>query len=583
MDYVAAFPLPEHLLPKRLHELLLPIGTDPELRVEVTCFTENEGIGISDEAVYMVMAVVPDNGQPVPSLHTEQGQVAFSTPDLGEKGSVSRYLPSVSGHDYIVASWGNSAFYTYNLAEKVWMALGLTPRCFGNEQQRIAYDDLGVPEFNVAEGEISAQYYFKASRHVRWHMSNDYLRRYLWLRGGRGVRQFYYKARLEAGAELRAWMNGRAFVELGSAGTWLDGDIRVDNGGLLLQVWATVEAVSCELSPQQSAEGLLWTGVQEPVTHARANDIFNAVTLYLDDRFLERYEQSHFYDTTPVNLHGFWHCSPSYLGQWAFSGCERVGRNLIKVQLRELYKGLPDREILHAHAHVVPPHQIGDHDLGAEHVVAKVDRLLVQLLNLADNLSALAGHLGIAKPAEELIGLRRSDIKDNGWLHYPQLAKLAQVAPLAMTQQAFLARCKSIHELCQRLPDGVLKQLLHAAGVPRAKIVQRGSLKLLQTLLNILQRLDAEEEAIDAFSRVECPEGWDIRNPDLAMLFVANDLRIADAHDAVGASLQRLQDQGFDNASLHQGYGRALDFVLDGVINSFAALNLPLGRILARR
>lgn len=216
MDYVAAFPLPEHLLPKRLHELLLPIGTDPELRVEVTCFTENEGLGICDEAVYMVMAVVPDDGQAVPSLHTEQGQVAFSTPDLGEKGSVSRYLPSVSGHDYIVASWGNGAFYVYNLAEKVWMVPGLTPRCFGNEQQRLAYDDLGLPEFNVVEGEISAQYYFKASRHVRWHMSNDYLRRYLWLRGGRSVRQFYYKARLEVGAELRAWMNGRASVELDS-------------------------------------------------------------------------------------------------------------------------------------------------------------------------------------------------------------------------------------------------------------------------------------------------------------------------------------------------------------------------------
>lgn len=71
MDYVAAFPLTEHLLPKRLHELLLPIGTDPEQRVEVTCFTENEGLGVSDEAVYMVMAVVPDDGQAVPSLHTE--------------------------------------------------------------------------------------------------------------------------------------------------------------------------------------------------------------------------------------------------------------------------------------------------------------------------------------------------------------------------------------------------------------------------------------------------------------------------------------------------------------------------------
>lgn len=107
-------------------------------------------------------------------------------------------------------------------------------------------------------------------------------------------------------------------------------------------------------------------------------------------------------------------------------------------------------------------------------------------------------------------------------------------------------------------------------------------MKLLQTLLNIVQRLEGDEEAVDAFKRAEPPEGWDDRNADLAMLFVANDLRIADAHDSVGESLQKLQDQGFDSASLHQGYGLALDFVLDGVITSFAVINTPLCRILAR-
>lgn len=73
-----------------------------------------------------------------------------------------------------------------------------------------------------------------------------------------------------------------------------------------------------------------------------------------------------------------------------------------------------------------------------------------------------------------------------------------------------------------------------------------------------------------------------VRNPRVAMLFVTNDLRLADAHDSVGDSLQKLQDQGFDIASLHHGYGRALDFVMDGVVDSFAAINGPLQRILAR-
>ncbi|WP_413123155.1 hypothetical protein [Burkholderia orbicola] len=132
------------------------------------------------------------------------------------------------------------------------------------------------------------------------------------------------------------------------------------------------------------------------------------------------------------------------------------------------------------------------------------------------------------------------------------------------------------------MPNGFLKQILQAAGVPRKSIADRGSLKLLESLLNILQQLDAHDEAPDAFGSDREPEGWDSRNEDMGMLFVANDLRIADAHDAVGESLQRLQDQGFDIATLHDGHGRALDFVLDGVIDAFAAINVPLGRILAR-
>jgi len=180
IDYLAAFPVPAHLLPERLRLLLEPVDLDPALRVEVSCFTEDAPSEPKREAVYMLMAVVPDDDQNMaPVLHSDQGQVAFSTPILRDKGSERGFSPSVNGHDYIVASWGNGSFYTYHLAEKVWMTLGLTPRCFGNEKQQLVYDDLGLPEFNVAGGEISAQYYFTTSRQIQWFMSNEYLRKYL--------------------------------------------------------------------------------------------------------------------------------------------------------------------------------------------------------------------------------------------------------------------------------------------------------------------------------------------------------------------------------------------------------------------
>ncbi|EWS53693.1 hypothetical protein X551_03504 [Methylibium sp. T29] len=168
----------------------------------------------------------------------------------------------------------------------------------------------------------------------------------------------------------------------------------------------------------------------------------------------------------------------------------------------------------------------------------------------------------------------------NGWHRYTQLSRLARVAPLDMTQAAFLSRCKSLHELWQRVPNGILRSMLRSAGCPAKDVKDLASGKLLQALLNIVESLDAQQESIEAFSSEDAREDWNRRNERLAALFLNNDLRVAEAHDAVGEALQTLQAMGFDTASLNQGYGRALDFVFDAVIDAFAAINQPLRKVL---
>lgn len=582
IDYLATFPLPQQFLPRRLRQLLSPIGLDPQERVEITALSEDkDGIGTRDEVVHLVMAAVPEAA--VDTLEVleagSDGVVSHSVPVLREKGNCAEFAPSVSGYDYIVASWGDGSFYTYSLAEKVWMALGLTASCIGNDEQRLVYDDLGLPEFGVAEGEISANYQWEVSRNVSWRMSNEYLRKYLWMRGAVGVRSFYYSAVLPASPELVALMAGEDGIDLKSDGEWCYGDIRKDEHGLLLQVWATVAAVSCELCREQTAEGLEWPGLNGPMTHARANAQLHGGRIYLDDRFLERYEQSSFYESMP-NRNG--NSNPSYRGQWAFSDCVRVGRNLIRVPIRELYKPKPDREIVHAHHFVIDEGRVAGTDLAEEHIVTKTTRLLDQILALGDNLAKLGEVVGIPLEAAELVGFSREEIDANWWTSYPQLCRLAQVAPLSMTQQAFLARCKSLHEVWQRVPDGFMRQLLRKAGCPAEKVKGLGSLKLLQGLLNIVEHLDAQQESVDEFVRDVEPETWAEKNDRMAPLFLTNDLRIADAHESFGRALATLQAMGFDTATVNQGYGKALDFVFDGVIGAFVAINGPIARLLAR-
>jgi hypothetical protein len=255
---------------------------------------------------------------------------------------------------------------------------------------------------------------------------------------------------------------------------------------------------------------------------------------------------------------------------------------LVRVSLRELYKPKPDREILHAHRFALSAGEVAHLDVNEEHVVSKVERLLDQLLRLADNLSELAGLLQIVKPAVDVFDFDRAEIVANGWMAYPQLSRLAQVAPIGMSQQAFLSRCKALHEVWQKIPDGFLKSILEKAGCPRKDIRELGTLRLLQALLNIVQKLNRNEEARDAFQNELEPEGWRDRNAAMAPLFLNNDLRIADAHEAVEAAIATLQKLGFDIAALNQGYGRALDFMFDGTITAFACVNDESERLLAR-
>lgn len=582
-DYLADFPIPVSELPAQLRDLLTPEGMSPSARVVVAARQDLARETGQREFLQMVTALIP-NGAPeaVPSPRAgSDGLVAHSTPVANLEGDLADYAPSLSGNDYVVAAWGDNSFFSYHLAEKVWMALGLSARCVGSDRQRLVYDDLSIPEFGVAEGDVSTEYEWTLKRDVVWTMTNARLRQYLWMRGATAARTFFYEVLLPDSAGLRAVMGGQKHFQVEPKQGWYVVDLREFDGGLLLQVWATVVAVTSERCAEATADGLVWPGYGA-ITANAANALVAVTPVFLDDAFLERYEQNGAYDTTPVWVgHERWHCSPSYRGQWSFSQCVRVGRNLVRVPMRELYKPKPDGEIVHAHRFALDPQIVAQHDPDEEHVVAKTQRLLDAFLNLADGLSELGRLVGLVETAFDLCKISRVELRANGWKAYPQLERLAQVAPLAMTQQAFLARCKSLHEFSQGIPNGYMKKLLVAAGAPRDKVKELGSLKLLQALLNVLESLNNESERVDAFASTVPPEGWDTRNEGLLGLFVANDLRIADAHEVQG-KLGRLEALGFDLAELNAGYGTALDRVFDRVIDAFVLIEGEIEALLQR-
>jgi hypothetical protein len=583
IDYVNDCPIPPALQPPRLRALLEPAGAGADLRIDVTSRFDEDHYGLNRECAHMIMAVVRD----VDALalkdfrETGAGVVNQSRPDVSERGGLAEFNVSISGHDYIVASNGDGSFYGYQLADKVWIGLGLTPRAEGGKGQKLTYDDLSAPVFGVAEGEISTKYHYSPDRNARWNMSNDYLRRYLWMRGAHGVRLFYYEKRFEDLPELRTLMKGEPHVDIKPENGWCEIGIREFKGGLLVQMWAVVAAVSPELCETPDVETLEWPGAPGPMTYARASAYIHGAPVFLDDRFLERYEQNSLFDTMPTRAGAVWLCGPSYQGQWSFTDCERAGRNLIRASVRKLYAGLPDREIAYAHSFVLSAEKAAEFDQAEEHIVSKTARFADVLLALGDHLEILGGAVGAPKPAADIVDLSRADLKANQWRNYPELSRLAQTAPLAITEQAFLSRCKSLHEFWQRIPNGYLKALLERSGHPRDAVKQLKSAKLLQGLTNMLERLNADGERLDAFAGAADAADLQRRNVGMGALFTVNDLRLADAHHA-GETLAHLESLDFDISRVNEGYGRAVDHVFDSVIDAFSHINAQLDSLIRR-
>jgi hypothetical protein len=170
--------------------------------------------------------------------------------------------------------------------------------------------------------------------------------------------------------------------------------------------------------------------------------------------------------------------------------------------------------------------------------------------------------------AADVFRLSAQQLDAEGLGIYPDLARLAQVAPLSMSQQAFTGRCKTLFEIWNRIPSGAVRRILEVAGHSRASIKELGSLKLLQALLNLTERLNAEHETVGSFAGAAKADDLTHRNPRLAGLFIANDLRLADAHELQEKIAIALEALGVDPGEVVGGYGKALDVLFDAVIDS---------------
>jgi hypothetical protein len=322
-------------------------------------------------------------------------------------------------------------------------------------------------------------------------------------------------------------------------------------------------------------EGLIWPGFDGPVSPAMAMRPSDCV--YVDDSVLADYEGRSDFSVTPESG------AVRFGTGWIVGSCRRVGRNLIELELKKLYEGVPAAVTRHWHKFAVEPPPPGAYPaiLDEPNIGKRAKALTYAIVSLGENLAALAQAVGLSGLAPHgFVRLRRSDLDYKGWWRFSAAEAIGRHVPLNMPVDAFLDRCLHINKLAvEGLVEGSLRDTCHAMGVPPNEIEKHGTLKLLECVVRMCQVARASGLRLtisggEIWQRLS-KNGTDPPQP-IPWMFALNRMRGLKAHrfddqqKKLAAYLGRF---GINPSEAAPGYGVILDRMYDGLIAEIERVN----------
>jgi hypothetical protein len=510
-------------------------------------------------------------------------------PGIWAKGN---YRPSFwisAGADYrlkcepLVLEWVSNNRNALAIDPGFLMTYGLIPRAL--EDGSIHYDDPAVPEFDVAIVDPPSVYDDSAHSGARVLILRDHVQDYLTLRGIALVEVYYEIRRGPADAAIDALLEGKKGLTFKLS----DREFQVQRrpeGGFVAQVWgARVVAQPADLpvsADPLDAEGLKWPNFADPVTNETARRLGIGDYAYVSDSVLDAYEGRPGFRVHPESG------GVSYGNQWHVGFCDRVGRDVIRLELKKLYEGAGHRVVQHWHQHALNPTKelLNPEGRVAPNVGSRSRKLVNGLTTLGLRLAELSILLGIVEvSAEQFVGLDRADLDYQGWWNGPNVEPVTRHYPLALSREGFLARCIALNKLLiEPLSEARLRKMAHTIGVPAADMKEFGALKLLDRIVCLAQvsvasGLSLWDAGAELVARLKADGTEPVRPLD--HLFALSDMRNIAAHrkpDADNKLDVALRRFGIEPAAVAGGYGEALDALYDRLGEQLTVVGSTLER-----
>lgn len=485
-------------------------------------------------------------------------------------------------YEPLVLSW-RSHDHTILLPDPGFlMTYGLTPRSLGNGN--ISWDDPAGPVRDVVKVTPPSIYSFPKVTAASVTISRNHLQDYLTLRKMALVQVSTERRFSPTDDQIENCLGEKEMIDVDSSGRRLR-LCRVhsaDRAILAEASWSRVVALPAGLPISDDpleAEGLAWPGFEGAVTHARAMGMKPTDFVYVDDRVLGDYEGREEFSVVPESG------AVSFGTQWAVGYCGRIGRNLIRLELKKLYEGVPAAVTRNWNKFTEqPPAPTVLPAMRQEPNVAKRAKALTfAVVELGERLAVLARQVGLQDLAPgNFVGPRRADLEYAGWWSFPDAEAIARHIPLSATLDAFLDRCLSLNKfVTEGLVQRALRRTLAGIGAPGSAIESLGTIKLLDRIVCLCQ------VAFNAGLRFDKagPEIWQRLFRDgttpaqpIPGIFALYDMRILKAHRSedrakLDSSLDRF---GITGSEAVGGYGQILDKIYDALIAELDSVNKKL-------
>jgi prevent-host-death family protein len=569
-------------------------ASDPVTVAEIKNFEDgsNTGIRITTSALVPIadLAALSENLAALGHEVRASGPHPFPREDGAYEPRFWMESYGLSGGKYepLVLSWRSHDHTIFLPDPGFLMTYGLAPRSLGDGT--VSWDDPTGPVRDVVRASLSSVYSFPNSTAASVKISRSHLQDYLTLRKMALVQASVERRYSGTDSQIEKRLGGREMVDINDSNRRLRlfRTRGADRAILAEASWARIVARPADLPISDDpleTEGLIWHGFKGPVTHARAMALKPNDFVYVDDGVLGDYEGHEEFSVVPESG------AVSFGTQWAVGYCSRIGRNLIRLELKKLYEGVPPSVTRNWHKFAVePPVPSVLPTLREEPNVAKRTKALTYLIvELGENLAALAKAVGLLDLAPgNFVGPRRADVEYAGWWSFPDAEAVSRHIPPSTTVDAFLDRCLSLNKLiAEGFVERSLRRTLLGIGIPESVIKDWRSLKLLDCIIRLCQVAHDSGLKFDTAG----PAIWERLSQDdtdpaqpIPRLFALYDMRILKAHrweerGRLEACLGRFSIGPNETAG---GCGLALDKIYDALIAELADVNRKLAVAVGR-